>query len=52
MVERHKAALPLRLFHYALWTTLLLVLIWFIVLPLLSKAGLPQLPAPPSMASP
>lgn len=41
-MKRYKAALPLRLFHYALWTALLLVVIWFVVLPLLSKAMVPQ----------
>ena len=42
----YKAPLPLRLFQYALWATMLFVLVWFFVIPLFLRATAPQAPPP------
>ena len=43
----YKAPLPLRLFQYAVWATMLFVLAWFFVIPLFFPA-----PKPPTAEQP
>ena len=38
----YKAPLPLRIFHYALWSIMLLLLVWAVVIPLFLWATGPK----------
>lgn len=38
----NKAPLPLRLFHYALWTIMFFVLMWLFIVPLFFKVTAPK----------
>lgn len=38
----YKAPLPMRLFHYALWTTMLFVVAWFFLIPIFLRFTAPQ----------
>lgn len=49
MTDRTKAPLALRMFQYVLWGTMLLVVVWFVALPMLSKASAPAPPPPPGL---
>ncbi|WP_157959856.1 hypothetical protein [Devosia submarina] len=48
----YKPPLSMRLFHYALWGTMLFVVIWFIVLPLSFRATTPNPTAQVTVPSP
>src|SRR5690606_36916456 len=50
MTDRMKAPLALRMFQYVLWGTMLLVVVWFVALPMLSKALAPAPPPPPGLS--
>ena len=38
----YKAPLPMRIFHYALWATMLFVLAWFFIIPIFLRVTAPE----------
>jgi hypothetical protein len=38
----YKAPLPMRLFHYVLWATMLFVVAWFFVIPTFLRVTMPE----------